>query len=187
MMRYVLVVICTVAVLCMQGCSQSGDSSKSKRSSQTTKVAKAKPKPKKNEPPFNMGRGNPGDMVRSTELVNFENSQIVYKVEYLALGLTSVATLGFPMKETIKEVFEGRWTVIYLYDDMMHKASHLPTGIEIYKYASGGDNRGQLINSYSFDSITQPGKAKYVDKRGKSRTIDVGCFSFYLPPHPPYL
>jgi len=176
MFRNVLVIISMVAMVCWSGCSQSGDDSKPRSSSQSKKVSKQVSQPKVNEPPFSFGQASPGDMVRSTDLVDLKDGQVVYEVEYPAVGLASVATLEFPMKQMIKEVFKDRWTVIYTYDDVMHKVSQLPTGIMIYNYVSGGDNQGQLINSYSFDSILRPGIAKYIDRAGKSRSIDVSYF-----------
>lgn len=133
----------------------------------------------KDEPPFSFGQGRPGAMVRETKLVKFDpaGQQAVYEVRYPGHNLTSVAKLGYVFMEVTSEVFRNRWTVIYLYDDNMHRALQLPNMIEIYRYASTADNCGPLINAYRLQTPSAQGKAEYTDQQGHSIMISMSYLS----------
>lgn len=157
MLRKLLAAACLVIVVCVLGCSTLSSS----------------------EPPFSLGDGKPGQLVRETKLIRFDpsNRQIVYEVFYPAYGLTSVATLGLLSKEAISEVFAGRWTVLYRYDDQINQALQLPNTIEIYRYVTSGNNCGAPINTYTLTSTMASGVANYVDRRGRVRKISTTYLS----------
>ncbi|MFA5051793.1 MAG: hypothetical protein WC544_01875 [Patescibacteria group bacterium] len=155
MFRRTLACICLVGVLGWSGCLGSSD-----------------------EPPFDFGDGPPGSMARKTELKDFDppSGRIVYEVQYPLLRLTSMATLSLSMKEMVSEVFDGQWSVKYLYEGIGDRYLHRPTTIEVYRYAEAGDHFGDLINTYTYTSITLSGEVLYTDRLGKTRLIDLSYF-----------
>ncbi len=135
--------------------------------------------PTRDEPPFSLGQGGPGSLIRNTQLVRFDpaHQQAVYEIRYPNYNLVSEANLGLVFKELTKEVFKDRWTVMYLYDDNMHKALQLPNSIEVYRYISTGDHRGMLINIYKLGPFTTQGQAEYTDREGREITVSMTYLS----------
>lgn len=131
-----------------------------------------------NEPPFSYGEGQGGDLARSTKLVDLalDQHRIVYEVQYPLLGLSSTATLDFPSKAMMREEFPSQWVVLYEYNDIPMKMSHVPTSIMIHQYGAIGDHIGPLVNRYTFREATDNGVLHYTDAKGRERIIKAEYF-----------
>ncbi|PIR96886.1 MAG: hypothetical protein COT91_04305 [Candidatus Doudnabacteria bacterium CG10_big_fil_rev_8_21_14_0_10_41_10] len=127
------------------------------------------------EPPFSLGEGKPGEMVRSTKLVGMEQGReggpphLVYDVFYPANKLRSRATLEMLSGALLEEVFPGKWRVEYVYRDLQDRFMQLPIEISIYTDADGA--RGKRVNNYiRVDLVTNKG-GLYRGEAGNTKLI----------------
>lgn len=131
------------------------------------------------EPPMSFGSVKKGGLARSTQFKGFsdegKDQAIVYAIDYPGHNLKSEATLDLATKAMIKEVFPGRWVIIYQYDGAFGKAIQVPSGFSIYHNAGGG-KQGGLINSYTQDSLIPNVGAVYKDASGHEKQVDFGYF-----------
>ena len=129
----------------------------------------------KEEPPFSLGSGGRGEMIRKTSLKEMlgDPPRIVYEVEYSQTGLTSLATLDFATHAMLEEVFEGKWRIEYEYRDMSDKALKVPSAIVIYK---DRDASRELINRYERIELVPQEGARYKDKNGRMKLISYDYF-----------
>lgn len=128
------------------------------------------------EPPV-WNSGLTGMAGRSASLTNIDPKaeQIFYKVTYGQHNLVSDVILDMNTKAMRKEVFSGKWIILYEYSEKVYETSHLPTKFTIYEY--GKDRKpGKVINVYIFEEAIGNGDIRYVDKYGKKRVINVWYF-----------
>lgn len=120
---------------------------------------------------------------RSADLVSIrENTkELLYKVNYSDVGLTSEATLDLDTRAMLKEVVGGKWIITFEYNKFSDKTSHLPTKLIVHQYSKGG-MLGKVISIYTFKEAIGNGKLRYVDQAGKERIIH--CLYFEIVPLP---
>jgi len=126
------------------------------------------------EPPFDQ-KANSSGLVRSTKLEKMGNGCIDYKVIYEGYNLESVASLDLSSGAMIKEVFPGKWVVVYNYDHLIYRYPKLPTSIVIYTDAGKG-KQGKQINRYTRIEIVPNQGARYFDNQGNERMISFSYF-----------
>jgi len=127
------------------------------------------------EPPLSLGEGKPGAMVRSADLLAMQDGAIIYNVSYPAFDLKSKVTIDLVYKTMTREVFPGKWVVVYDYTDTMSKFSKMPNKITIY--TDGGDGKeGKKINEYKFDSFQTNKGGAFKGEDGKEKTIEFTYF-----------
>ena len=123
------------------------------------------------EPPFDLPAGNSEGLARETKLLEFSNGKIIYQITYPGNGLVSKAYLESSSMALEKEIFAGKWVVIYGYKDATFKYSQAASEITIYKDAGGGQ-KGKLINHYKFvDFVSQKG-VKYKGDDGHELLVE---------------
>jgi len=127
------------------------------------------------EPPMSFGGANPGQMIRSTDLVDLNPAEdrMVYKISYPAYGLDSVAVISFRSKAMLEETFDGKWKVIYSYDSKNRPYRQIPASFKIYKHSNGG--YGALVNEYVLKEI-RLGESVYQDASGRSKVVKMDYF-----------
>ncbi len=124
------------------------------------------------EPPMNFGKREPGQMARSTKLLDMDGNVMRHQITYPALGLTSIATVGFRTGVMREEVFEGKWKIVYLYDDTP-EIFGIPSTIIVYQFSGGSYNK--KINEYKYQD-TKPNQIFYQDMNGKVVVRDPSYF-----------
>jgi len=110
-------------------------------------------KKSKGEPPFSFGEDKSGQIIRDTDLkeYNKDKKTATYEVKYPGVGLTSFATIEAPKGPVIEEVFPEKWRVKYYYDIPESRYSKIPTKIEIYSYSIGKYEK--LLNTYELEEL----------------------------------
>ena len=99
---------------------------------------------------MNFGRVSSGSPARSTEFQGLSNGEVTYAVTYPGHdGLESVAVLGLTDKELRTETFEGRWQVVYAYNEEHPSYAQIPASFEIFGISDSG-RYDRLINTYTF-------------------------------------
>lgn len=128
----------------------------------------------KAEPPFDFGTTASGP-IRSTHLEELEESgKAVYRVDYPAYDLTSLAYVRLATGTMEREVFPGKWVVDYEYKDARAALLQLPDRIIIH--TARGSEEGSRVNTYHLVGMEGNGVARYEGKGGRKRLIHVSYF-----------
>lgn len=138
---------------------------------------------KNEEPPQDFGEGKPGELVRSTKLVdlNPNEDRIVYEIQYPRHGLTSVAVLGFRSRALREETYSKKWKIIYEYSKEWPEYHQIPSSYTIYGYSQGTGKYDRLINRYTLIEV-KPNQLFYRDTAGKIRVRDTSYFIILSQP-----
>lgn len=161
----------------LQSCGQTRKSERSEAAA-AKKTEAPIPEP---EPPMSLGIGESSGEVRSvrfkeesSEHGEFGQHLSVFAVEYKALGLSSEVYVEPSSSRVVKEVFPGKWVILYRYSDATRESSRFPLVIMISKDDGRGPN-GTRINTYGFRHQNGT-KLVYQDPNGRTKEVDLSYF-----------